>query len=300
VFGPGVDPATPVPADGFNAVEVVPNQSYLIAIHSAGTTDPGFVYVRREDGKAWRVLLKPSDHLATSGSGQLAAYGSKLYALLQNDPNGRVVAVDLARPELEPSTVIPTTAKVIEGVFGAADGLYVEYRNGLSFEIAKVDSSGAPKNEITLPFQGSVYGIDGSPTESGLRLGLDSRTHSPLLLSYDPRSAEATDTGIIAKHPADVSHLVAHEVRAPSTVGASVPISIIARDDIKLDGSHPTLFEGYGAYGLSIDPTFSATMLEWVRRGGVLAYSHVRGGGEFGESWHVAGEKTTKQRTIDE
>ena len=79
-----------------------------------------------------------------------------------------------------------------------------------------------------------------------------------------------------------------------------VPVSIIYRDDIALDGSHPTLFEGYGSYGDAIDPAFSASSLEWVLRGGVLATAHVRGGGEYGERWHLAGQKATKQHTIDD
>jgi prolyl oligopeptidase len=300
VFGPGVVAGTTVPADGFNGVQAIPHQPYLIAFHSAGTTDPGFVYARRTDETGWSVVLKPVDHLATSGSSQIALRDSKLYAFLQNDPNGRVVAYDLTHPQAPPATVVPASDKQIEGIFGTRDGLYVEYRDGLSFSISKIDDRGKRLGEVSLPRPGAIYGLDGSPTEDGLRFGLDSWTRAPSLLSYTSRNGSVTDTGLMAGDPSDVSHLVAREVTTPSTDGAAVPISIIVRDDIVLDGSHPALFEGYGAYGIAWDPEFSATQLEWVRMGGVLAFAHVRGGGEYGERWHLAGQKTTKQHSIDD
>jgi prolyl oligopeptidase len=79
-----------------------------------------------------------------------------------------------------------------------------------------------------------------------------------------------------------------------------IPLSIVCQKNIKLDGSHPTLYEGYGSYGISIDPAFRANVLAWVERGGVWAIVHARGGGEYGERWHNAGRKATKQHTIDD
>jgi prolyl oligopeptidase len=79
-----------------------------------------------------------------------------------------------------------------------------------------------------------------------------------------------------------------------------IPLSIVYPKNIVLDGSHPARLEGYGAYGTTIDPYFSATRAAWLERGGIFAYAHVRGGGEFGEDWHRAGMKLTKQHSIDD
>jgi prolyl oligopeptidase len=79
-----------------------------------------------------------------------------------------------------------------------------------------------------------------------------------------------------------------------------VPLSIIYKRGIRLDGSHPAWLEGYGAYGITLDPTFRPTMLASLERGGIFAVAHVRGGGEYGEDWHVGGQKLTKQHTIDD
>jgi prolyl oligopeptidase len=77
-----------------------------------------------------------------------------------------------------------------------------------------------------------------------------------------------------------------------------VPLSIIYKKDLKLDGQNPCLMEGYGSYGISIDPSFDGTRLALLEKGIVIAWAHVRGGGENGEDWHLAGQKLTKQNTI--
>jgi prolyl oligopeptidase len=79
--------------------------------------------------------------------------------------------------------------------------------------------------------------------------------------------------------------------------GIEVPVSILSRKDIKLDGRNPTIVYGYGAYGITEDPFFSPRIYAWLERGGVYAIAHVRGGGAFGEEWHLAGRKTTKPNT---
>jgi len=79
-----------------------------------------------------------------------------------------------------------------------------------------------------------------------------------------------------------------------------VPLSIVHKRGMALDRSHPTWLEGYGAYGITLDPQFRPTLLAFFERGGVFAVAHVRGGGEYGEDWHLAGQKLTKQHTIDD
>ena len=79
-----------------------------------------------------------------------------------------------------------------------------------------------------------------------------------------------------------------------------MPLSIVHRRDTPRDGSNPTLLEAYGAYGIALTPSYNAALLPWLERGGIIAVAHVRGGGEKGEAWHVAGMKETKQHTVDD
>ena len=94
--------------------------------------------------------------------------------------------------------------------------------------------------------------------------------------------------------PADLESV---EVKARSYDGTLIPLSIVYKKGLKLDGSNPTLLEGYGAYGISSDPFFDPRYLAWYERGGVFAVAHIRGGGEYGEDWHLAGKMLTKHNT---
>ena len=91
--------------------------------------------------------------------------------------------------------------------------------------------------------------------------------------------------------------LVAIEVRVKAPDGTLIPLSVVHRKGLRLDGSNPTIVYGYGAYGIPETPFFRPTWLPWFDRGGVLAVAHVRGGGEFGDDWHKAGYKATKFNT---
>jgi prolyl oligopeptidase len=98
----------------------------------------------------------------------------------------------------------------------------------------------------------------------------------------------------------DFSGITSREVLATSADGTKVPLSIVMQKSASLDGSHPTLLDGYGAYGIVIRPSFSATRLAWLERGGIFAECHPRGGGEYGEDWHYGAHIATKQRTVDD
>ena len=95
-----------------------------------------------------------------------------------------------------------------------------------------------------------------------------------------------------------VSQIESEEVKAKSADGTMVPLSIIHKRGIAMDGSHPTWLEGYGAYGITLDPTFRPTWLAFLERGGVFAVAHVRGGGEYGEDWHNAGRMLTNSTRL--
>jgi prolyl oligopeptidase len=129
---------------------------------------------------------------------------------------------------------------------------------------------------------------------------IESWVKSSLWCAYDPRSGKLDDTKLMPSSPVDFSQIESVEVKARSADGTLVPLSIIYKRGLARDGSNPTLLNGYGAYGTSLDPSFDPTRLAWLERGGVLALAHVRGGGEYGEEWHQAGMKLTKYNTIDD
>ena len=94
--------------------------------------------------------------------------------------------------------------------------------------------------------------------------------------------------------PPDIESM---ETKAPSYDGTMIPLSLIYKKGTRLDGSHPALLSGYGAYSVTIDPSFSPRSVAWIEQGGIIAHAHVRGGGEYGEEWHRAGMLQNKPNT---
>ena len=134
----------------------------------------------------------------------------------------------------------------------------------------------------------------------GVLMRLAGWTQAPQWYAYDPTSDKVTNTNLEPLNPEDFSGISSVEVTAPGADGTPIPLSIIYKKDLKMDGQNPCLMEGYGAYGISIDPYFSSTRLALLEKGIVIAYAHVRGGGENGEDWHLAAQKLTKQNTISD
>ena len=108
------------------------------------------------------------------------------------------------------------------------------------------------------------------------------------------------NTGWAPESPIDMSDIEITETFAPAKDGVQIPLTIIHRNGLVLDGSNPTLLRAYGSYGLNYPVVYVPQMLAWYERGGVLAIARIRGGGELGQEWHDAGRLLNKQNTIDD
>jgi prolyl oligopeptidase len=221
--------------------------------------------------------------------------------------NGRIVSFDLATETfasarvLLPESDLVLNAKADAGVVAAADALYAYgFRNVLGV-VTVIPYNDPDKHvELKLPISGSITSVDADVRRSGITVGMAGWTTPRLIYAYSPGAHGFSDTGLQPPNPTDMSSIRAVEVEARSADGTMVPLSILYRKDLSLNGSNPTLLEAYGAYGYSNAPFFAALLLPWLDRGGIFAVAHVRGGGERGEAWHLAGMKTTKQHTIDD
>jgi prolyl oligopeptidase len=140
--------------------------------------------------------------------------------------------------------------------------------------------------------------MSADPRLPGVFVRLTSWVKAPAVYAYDPRAKRFADTKLQPRGPLDEpADVEAVEVKVRAADGTLVPLSIIHKRGLKLDGSNPTLIHGYGSYGISQLPFFNPQLLAWYERGGVYAVAHVRGGGEYGEEWHRAGQKETKPNT---
>lgn len=150
-----------------------------------------------------------------------------------------------------------------------------------------------------MPFDGSINEMTTDPRVAGATFGLTGWTHS-LLFYFAGANGNVRDTHLKPIAPVSAEAYTSAEVQARSADGTMVPLSIVYRKGLKLDGSHPTYLNGYGAYGITINPSFSTTRIAWMERGGVFAVCHVRGGGWYGEAWHRAGMIATKPHTWED
>jgi prolyl oligopeptidase len=157
---------------------------------------------------------------------------------------------------------------------------------------------GAKAVAIKLPFAGDIESLVTDPRLPGVTFSTSAWTRFGGYYAYDVATGGVTDTKLQPQGKYDnPAGLTSREVEVRAPDGTLVPLSIVYKEGIKLDGSNPTILYGYGSYGISQLPFYRPTFLPWFERGGIFAVAHVRGGGENGEDWHNAGRLLTKPNT---
>jgi prolyl oligopeptidase len=215
-------------------------------------------------------------------------------------PRFEIVRMPLSSPDpARAEVVVPASESVIVSMRAARDALYVVRRDGATHSLWRLKHGADAKPErIALPFEGAIELTGASDRLDGVVFDLGGWTRATKPWFYDPSVGRVAQLPFVAPGAYDApDDIMAREIRYRSHDGVEVPMSIVMRKDAKLDGSHPTILYGYGAYGLTEDPFLNPRWYAWVQRGGVLAFAHVRGGGAFGEEWHLAGRKATKPNT---
>lgn len=228
-----------------------------------------------------------------------AVDGDEIYLITaMNAPRFKLVATSLANPNIAAAReVIAAGERVIEGVVAAADALYVSAKQDGINQILRV-TDGTTVTALETPRKGAAYLSSVSPQVDGIMAYETTWIQGGIRYNYDPLSNTFTDSGMVPKGKFDnLEGYVAEEVLVTSHDGVQVPLSILRRADIKLDGTNPTIVYGYGSYGFSQDVSFSPIRLGWIEEGGIFAIAHVRGGGEYGQAWHYAGRMQNKPNT---
>ncbi len=219
-------------------------------------------------------------------------------------PKGSVMSIDLAKPARENWRLILAERKdmVLEGV-SVAKGLFVTtWSKDVCTQFERMTTSGKVLGAITLPGLGTAsISTDDKRTEAFVSY-----------TSYDaPRAIYSTELGDGTKEPkltmwakteipGDLSGFTVEQKRAKSKDGTEVPMFIVHKKGLKLDGNNPTLLYAYGGFNVSLTPAFNPTIVPWLEAGGVYVVANLRGGGEFGESWHKDGMQARKQNVFDD
>ena len=284
----------------FPIVSVPSGSSYALGIVVHGVQNETTLYFAKlsevhDASVPWRKLLDVADEVTS-----FDIHGDHLY-LVSHHNASRFKVLRLTLPDGNISSaevVIAPSEAVVTALGVAADAVYVQKLDGGLGRLWRLPFEGGAASEIKLPFDGAIQEMFTNPAEAGVYVAADSWTKSSVFLHYDPKTKKIVDTKIVPPSPVDFSAIESEEVKAKAPDGTMVPLSIVHQRNLKLDGSHPTLLHGYGSYGITYDPGFDPSSLAWLERGGVIAVAHIRGGGEYGEDWHNAGRKATKENTI--
>ena len=215
-------------------------------------------------------------------------------------PNGHVLAADLKNPVRDKwKEVVPAGKFAIQSVSTVGGRLFVRYLEDVLPHIRIFDPQGKAMGEISLPSIGSAGAPRGEWDKNEAFFTFASYTTPMTIYRYDvakgTKEVWAKENIPIAGDAFEVK-----QVKYASKDATQIPMFLVHRKGIKLDGSNPALLTGYGGFNLSETPTFSAQAALWVEKGGVYALPNLRGGGEFGEEWHRAGMLAKKQNVFDD
>jgi prolyl oligopeptidase len=215
-------------------------------------------------------------------------------------PKGRVIAIDLNQPDRANwREVVPEADETLEGVSLFGDQFIAAYLKDARTQIKVFNLDGSFVREVELPGIGSAGGFGGKRQDTETFYSFTSFTTPTTIYRYDIRSGESTRfrQPQVAFNPADYETA---QVFYTSKDGTRVPMFITAKRGLTRNGNHPTYLYGYGGFNISITPAFSPSNLIWMELGGIFAVPNLRGGGEYGESWHQAGTKLNKQNVFDD
>jgi prolyl oligopeptidase len=216
-------------------------------------------------------------------------------------PNGRVVLIDPAQPaEANWKTIIPERPQALDVVTTAGGRIFARYLQDVTTRAYVYDVNGKLENEVALPGPGTAEGFSGERDSAFVFYTFNSLAVPPTIYRYDI----ATRQSRVFREPKvpgyDPTAFETKQVFYNSKDGTRVPMFLVHRKGLKLDGTNPTLLYAYGGFNVVLSPTFSASRLALLEQGFVYASANLRGGGEYGEAWHKAGMKLNKQNVFDD
>ena len=279
----------------------------------AGTTeDEKFLFLTVSEGTSGNELYVKDltrknakfDPLVTgfeNDSAPVDAVGDKILVYTNIDaPNFRVVLVDPKSPVKDKwQTVIGEKPEVLSGAAASGGYLFCNYLKDANTKVYQHDLAGKLIREIELPALGTADGFGGKRDEKVLFYIFTSFTYPPTIYRYDPASgrSEVFRKSEVKFDPADFE---TKQIFFASKDGTKVPMFIVHKKGLALNGKNPTYLTGYGGFNISEQPSFSPSYLVLLENGGVFALANIRGGGEYGEAWHKAGMLLNKQNVFDD
>lgn len=304
VFASGVGGARDVPLYVYPSIYIPHDSRYAYAIARDGLRREVAVHATElrdlAAGKPrWRKVAGYEDEVIA-----IEGWKDDLFLLTHKDAVRHRILRIKGNADLRSAKVaVPQGESVIEGMAMARDALYLRTMVGGIDRLERVDVGflgglHAPEY-VRTPFDTAITEIAAHPHVAGVMLTMQGWIEAPTVVFVNT-NGDMHNAGLAPASAADYSEMDEVRLYAPAADGARIPVTLIYKKGTTLTREHPTLLVGYGSYGVALRPSFDARRLAWLERGGIYAVAHVRGGGEFGESWHDAGRGAAKPTTISD
>jgi len=256
-----------------------------------------YAHYLRDAAGAWQQLTRFEDGIKEIKFGKDDA----LYLLSKkNAPRGKILRLPQTKTDLSKATVVvPEGRDVVSEYEPSASGLYVSVMEGGPSRLWFYPAANGAAVEVPILPVSSAGGLHCWRGDE-LVFANGSFLQPAGWYAWEPGLKQPRATALQMTSPANFDDIEVVREFATSSDGTKIPISILRKKGIRLDGKNPTILYGYGGYGINLTPAFSSTRRIWFDAGGVYAVANLRGGGEFGEAWHLAGNLTRKQHVFDD
>jgi prolyl oligopeptidase len=277
---------------------------YLFAIVEKGTQERNLLYFKdlgdpmapNVDAGFQPIVDKFDAEYKIAGS-----IRNQLYIITDlGAPRYRIVQIDLSDPGRDHwKEIVPESKNLLEDAAVVGGKLVVKYLVDAKNRLTVFGLDGKREREIGLPALGAVGTLSGRPDRPELFYQFTSFIYPTTIYRYDV----GTGVNVVFKKPDinfDSGLYVTRQMFYKSKDGTKIPMFIVSKKGLPLDGNNPVYLTGYGGFNISMTPSFAATYVSWIEKGGVVALPNLRGGGEFGREWHEAGIKEKKQNVFDD
>lgn len=271
----------------------------FLTLHAFRGTDQrnGFLYRELEKATSFVELFKPGE----ASFEFLGSEDTKFYFLTDLDaPKGKIICLDLENPERENwQEILPEQQDAISVVLYINGEFIIEYMHDVYSVVRIFHPEKGFIADLNLPTMGSVEAFSGRQDHKEFFVKFTSFLYPSVNFHYDLETRQLTLFGEQHFNFKPHDYMVS-QVFYPSKDGTEIPMFLVHKKDLELNGENPTLLYGYGGFNISIVPSFSASRILWLELGGVFAVANLRGGSEYGEDWHQAGILGNKQNVFDD
>lgn len=282
----------------FIGAEVSEDGKWLIISVGKGTERMNMVYFKdleKEDAPIIPLITDLSASYNFIGND-----GPVFYFVTDKDaPMSRVVSVNVLARDHIWKDIVPETKEALGGASLFGDEMVLNYLEDAYTQIKVVTTAGKFVRDVKLPGIGSAGGFGGKRTADETFYTYTSYNTPPTVYRYDIKTGKST----LYRKPNvkfDTSKFDVKQVFYPSKDGTKIPMFIVSKKGLKLNGNNPTLLYGYGGFNISMTPSFSVARIPWLEMGGVYAVANIRGGSEYGKTWWEQGSRLNKQNVFDD